>query len=322
MKNESDLVTIITLSYKKYAYIYDAIKSVMSQDYTNIQYIISDDGATNFPKENIEGFIKRYKTEHIKEVIVLSNNKNVGTVKNLNRAMTYAKGKYIVHLSADDVFYNDNVISSIVSCFHIRKCSVLGTLRLRCDENLKPIRYMPAKFYQRRIMRWNTSRKQYEAFVTGNSFEMISGSVMCYTRHYWEKHHFDESYILWEDGPFIERFLREGNFLELNYNITAIYYREGGVSTSIKLNPLMEKDIETYHRKVYRNSLRIKGVKREIINYLKRNYMYNKKLKLDFFKLMRNIKSFNLLIKKLYYRYEMKIVYYIEEWLMRNNFIE
>jgi len=260
MKDKLELVTIITLSYKKYDYIMEAIDSVLKQDYPNIQYIISDDGADNCPREKIESYVKNNSTDNIKDFSLLTRESNVGTVKNLNQAISRAEGEYIIVLSADDVFYSVDVVTRIVNDFYRLQCNVLGTLRLRCDKDLQPICYMPAKYYQRRIKTWDTARKQYEAFVSGRHFEMASGSVLSYKKSYLERHMFDESYFLWEDGPFIERYLREGNFLHLDYSFTAIYYREGGISTSGGLNPLMQKDMSLYIKRVYKNSKGLVGI--------------------------------------------------------------
>ena len=37
------LVSVVTITYRKFEYIYDTIDSVLNQDYDNIEYIISDD---------------------------------------------------------------------------------------------------------------------------------------------------------------------------------------------------------------------------------------------------------------------------------------
>ena len=314
------LITIITLSYKKYDYIYETIKSVLSQDYPNIQYIISDDGSPNCPCKAIETYVNQYSKENIKEFILLTRKSNVGTVKNLNEAVVKAKGEYIISLSADDVFYTFDVVSKIVESFHKRQCDVLGTLRLRCDESLNPIRYMPSKFYQRRIMKWDTVKKQYEAFVSSRYFEMTSGSVLSYKKSYLEKHLFDESYILWEDGPFIECYLREGNFLNLDYSFTAIYYREGGISTKKTVNPLLKKDFQLYLKRLYNNH-------RYLVGYISRSLLEN------FFistfeegnvlsRIRRNVKYFYLIPINLYYLIENKLVYNIESFLIRHKIIK
>ncbi len=317
---DKPLVSIITLSYKKFDYIYDTIKSVLRQDYPNIQYIVSDDGSPNAPSEIIEDYVKNHAGKNIKDFLFLTREKNVGTVKNLNQAIYKANGKYIINLSADDVFYSTQVVSRIVENFQKRKCDMLGSLRLRCDKNLKPIRYMPTKFYQRRILKWNTSQKQYEAFVSGRFFEMASGSVLSYTRSYWEKNPFDEEYVLWEDGPFIERYLRNGGFLNFDYTIPAIYYREGGISTGNVVNPLLLKDTQKYLVNVYKKHKHLLGwVSTQMLESHMYSSLDNKRFGAW---IKRNVKYFYIAPLKLYYLIEKKMVYGIEEFLFKHGFMK
>ena len=46
-----ELVAVIVLSYKNVKGIYDTLDSVLSQDYENIEIIISDDATPNFCEE-------------------------------------------------------------------------------------------------------------------------------------------------------------------------------------------------------------------------------------------------------------------------------
>lgn len=53
------VVTVVTLSYKKFDYIFHAIDSVLSQTYPYIEYIIADDGSPNFPMDEIEEYVRK-----------------------------------------------------------------------------------------------------------------------------------------------------------------------------------------------------------------------------------------------------------------------
>ena len=46
-------VTIFTPTYKRFDTLYKTIQSVLEQDYSNIEYIISDDGSPDFPYDDI-----------------------------------------------------------------------------------------------------------------------------------------------------------------------------------------------------------------------------------------------------------------------------
>ena len=97
-----ELVTVLTLNYNN-PFLYESIDSVLNQTYSDIQYIIFDDCSqkVHFDVEEIKRYIETHNKGNIKKVVVKQNEKNMGIIKNLNRAMKYVKGKYIFHLAGD-----------------------------------------------------------------------------------------------------------------------------------------------------------------------------------------------------------------------------
>ena len=65
----------------------------------------------------------------------------------------------------------------------------------------------------------------------GQTYEFASGAALYYTKSYIEEcSAYDESYLLWEDGPFLARATRNGVQVEMAYDIISILYRDGGIS--------------------------------------------------------------------------------------------
>lgn len=110
MKNNI-LVSFIIVSYNQEEYISSALDSAFSQDYKNIQYIISDDGSTDKTPDIIKSFLEN------KKCIFLSNEINLGIVGNLNQAFSYAKGDIIIVMAGDDMS-ESNRVSTIVQYFN------------------------------------------------------------------------------------------------------------------------------------------------------------------------------------------------------------
>ena len=143
MEKKENLVTIITLNYNN-PFLQDAIDSVLSQTYESIQFVLLDDGSLNFDVEKIKSYILCHKKENIKEFLVLKNKKNIGTVRSINKAYSYAKGKYIFNLAGDDVFYDSDVIRDWVNCFIETGGQVITAYRAVYDEKLeKEIKVLP-----------------------------------------------------------------------------------------------------------------------------------------------------------------------------------
>lgn len=241
------LVTTYILCYKKFDHLFESINSVLGQDYPKIELIISDDASGNFPYTEIRRFIDSNKKGNITDVIIIINQSNIGTVKNLNKAIKAGKGEYYIGLSGDDVFYDKNTISRIVTRFTESNHDILCCRRLRCDEDsLQPIRLMPNDLYLPIINKIDTPFKQFRAFAIGRYFEMASGSATYFRRNHFNNWgYFDEKYKLWEDGPFYIQYTRAGNIITTAYDIVSTKYREGGISGK-KKNSLLINDYERY----------------------------------------------------------------------------
>lgn len=112
-----NLLSVIVLSYKNFEGIFETVGSILEQDYSDIEIIISDDGSPEFEKQvsQINAFIEQNKRENIKKCIVNAIKENAGTVKSVNSALRLSKGKYIKLLSSEDKLANERALSTYVS---------------------------------------------------------------------------------------------------------------------------------------------------------------------------------------------------------------
>lgn len=76
-------------------YIRDSIDSVLSQTYTDYEYLIIDDGST----DSTADIIKSYSDPRI---LFVKNKKNIGLTKSLNMGLDLARGEYIARHDSDD----------------------------------------------------------------------------------------------------------------------------------------------------------------------------------------------------------------------------
>jgi glycosyltransferase involved in cell wall biosynthesis len=92
------LVTIITVTYNSSKFVRTAIEGVLCQTYTNIEYILADDCST----DNTWDIIQQYKDPRI---IAYRNETNLKEYPNRNKALSLAKGEYLIFIDGDDVIY-------------------------------------------------------------------------------------------------------------------------------------------------------------------------------------------------------------------------
>ena len=102
-------VSVITICFNAEDTIEDTIKSVLSQNYNKLEYIIKDGGSN----DNTLKIIDQYK-DKITKIISC---KDEGLYDALNQAITSATGDVIGFIHADDVFYDESVISTIAKAF-------------------------------------------------------------------------------------------------------------------------------------------------------------------------------------------------------------
>jgi len=104
MKNDLT-ISIITVSYNAIKTIEQTIRSVISQTYENIEYIIIDGGST----DGTVDIIKKY-AEQITFWVTESDD---GIYDAMNKGIDVATGDYVYFLGSDDFLANEDVIEFV-----------------------------------------------------------------------------------------------------------------------------------------------------------------------------------------------------------------
>ena len=92
------LVSVLLPVYNGSKYLLEAIQSVLSQTYKHFELIVVDDGSTDSSLEILSEIAK-----HDERVRVLTSSENCGIVSALNRALSVAKGTFIMRMDSDDI---------------------------------------------------------------------------------------------------------------------------------------------------------------------------------------------------------------------------
>ncbi|MBL7893458.1 MAG: glycosyltransferase [Bacteroidia bacterium] len=102
-------VSIITTCKNSESTIEDTIRSVLSQDHPNIEYIIIDGGSTDGTLEIINKYHDR--------ISILISEPDAGFYHAINKGISLATGDIIGNLNSDDFYPSQNIISQVVSAF-------------------------------------------------------------------------------------------------------------------------------------------------------------------------------------------------------------
>ena len=228
-----ETITAIILCYHKFDFIYDAILSVLEQDYESIELIISDDGSPHFPEDDIRAFIQKNKKANIVNAIYNHETENIGTVKHLNHAISLANGDYIMALAADDLLFDKSVLRNYVVGFKKagKDCYIEMAQTAMCDYDMEKTEGYYLQPQIREILEDNRkgdSSNRLFSLLACKAY--LPSTSTCFKKEFFSKFgKFDERYVLVEDIPMHLRLARES--WEIHYeNFIAIKHRTGGIS--------------------------------------------------------------------------------------------
>lgn len=104
-KKEKPLITIVTVVYNGADFLEETIKSVISQSYDNVEYIIVDGGSTD---ETLD-IIRKYN-----DVIdYWISEKDAGVYYAMNKAERLSSGDFLNFMNAGDLIFSDNVLEEM-----------------------------------------------------------------------------------------------------------------------------------------------------------------------------------------------------------------
>lgn len=90
------LISVLMPVYNSGAFLKESIDSVLSQTFSDFEFIIINDGSS----DNSEEIILTYKDSRIK---YYKNEQNLGLISTLNKGIDLCNAKYIARMDADDI---------------------------------------------------------------------------------------------------------------------------------------------------------------------------------------------------------------------------
>lgn len=104
MITKAPAVSVVMPAYNCEKYIEVAIRSVISQTFTDWELIVIDDGSSDSTREIID----RLAAEDSR-ILSLPNEKNMGVAATRNRGIDISRGSYIALLDSDDVWREEKL---------------------------------------------------------------------------------------------------------------------------------------------------------------------------------------------------------------------
>ena len=218
-------VTVITAVYNNKETIVDALESVFSQSYHNVEHIVIDGGSTDGTVELIRAFgdkIEKFVSEP-----------DGGIYDALNKGIALATGDVVGFLNSDDVYAHDRVLEKIVRAFqHEKADSVYGDLNyVKRDDITKVVRHWKSHAFSHKKLRQGWMPPHPTFYVKREIYQKYGG--------------FDTSFKIAADYDSILRFLGLHHITTTYIPEVLVQMRLGGVSNR-DLKSILKKSGEDY----------------------------------------------------------------------------
>lgn len=216
-------ISIITVVYNNEKTISDAINSVISQNYSNIEYIVIDGGST----DNTVNLINQHKDK----LSYFVSEKDESLYDGMNKGILASTGDVIGILNSDDLYQDSNVIKEVMEQFNnnLDLDILYGNLVYVKNEDVnKVIRDWKSKSYYRHF------------FENGNV--PPHPALFVRKRIYNEVGLFNLNYKLAADYELMLRMLRKNNFNTKYINRLIVKMRLGGATNQSFTNIVNQND--------------------------------------------------------------------------------
>lgn len=255
----SKIFTVIVLSYNNSQFIEGCLDSIFRQTYSDIEIIIADDCSTEFEINKYKSYCEQNNRGNIKNILVLKNAKNLGTVKNINNAIQHANGSFFKLIGADDELADHDTLNNAAKFLIDSPFGIITSDVIKCDPKMKEISLYPNRLQAH--LNDMSSKECFKRLCIHN--DIIAGGVF-FSKHFFEIYgYFDERYRLLEDWPMWLRVTAVGGRI-VYCPFNAIKYRSDvGLGTS--MNPFYMQD----KKEVFNHEIKTRRKYMGILNYYK-----------------------------------------------------
>jgi len=100
----SALISVLMPVFNVEKYVEEALNSILSQTYTNLEVIVIDDGSVDKTADIVQGLALNDP-----RIRFLKNPSNLKIARSLNRGLSVASGSYIARMDGDDISMPDRI---------------------------------------------------------------------------------------------------------------------------------------------------------------------------------------------------------------------
>jgi cellulose synthase/poly-beta-1,6-N-acetylglucosamine synthase-like glycosyltransferase len=227
-------VTFAVLGYNQEHFIGDAIAGALTQDYPNLEVVLSDDGSSDRTYELMQAARESYTGPH--HLVVNRTPANVGTLGHVHDILRKSSGDLLVLAAGDDISYPHRV-SRLVYHWLRTGADALCSKYDVINETGAVIE---------RDYVFPVHRFEFQDYFPDQQVTSIHGASSAYARRLLEQIEFPSGEILFEDTFFTLMIHRRGGLVHFVDEALVKYRRHGESSTN---SDYRRSDAETVRRR-------------------------------------------------------------------------
>ena len=228
-------LSLITVTYNSSKTLIDTLQSVLSQSYSDIEYIIVD-GAS---KDNTVSIIKDYEPQFQGRMKWISES-DKGLYDAMNKGIRMATGDVVGILNSDDLFMDNKVLADVAAAFDEQTDAIFGNLYFVDQEDVSQIvRVWKGSPYKSFKSGWHPAHPTF--YVRREVYEKFGG--------------FDTSFDVSADFELMLRLIEKHGIRTMYLDRYMVRMRMGGESTGSIKNII--RGIKNIFRAFRKNEIKV-----------------------------------------------------------------
>lgn len=252
---DNPLVSIVMITYNSAQYVLEALESVKTQTWQNIELIISDDCSTDNTVQICLEWIRENEARFTATKLITVA-QNTGIPTNCNRGLRSMQGEWLKTISGDDILLKNCIADNLEYARNFPDASFIVSDVKEIDEEGLLIRDKVINEGVIFLTGISSAKKQLKAYARWPAFLNVP-TFFCTKEVVESMGYCDEDFQIYEDTTMVIRIMEKG--FRLHYmKIPTVAYRihRNSISRSVKVDDRREKEafrVFLKYRKKYLN---------------------------------------------------------------------
>ncbi len=210
-------LSIITINYNNLEGLQRTIDSVLSQTFSDYEWIVIDGGSNDGSKEMIEQYADHFA--------YWCSEPDKGIYNAMNKGIAHAKGDYLQFLNSGDWLHEDTTLERVFNS-HQNTEIIYGDVVYVDTKNNNPVRF---------------EKKPDNVSLFYFYHNTLCQQATFYRKSVFKKHQFDESFRICSDIAFFIQLLFDGCQMT-HIPITIVNFSEGGIGAIMNQEHINERE--------------------------------------------------------------------------------